>query len=115
MSIKAVIIGSARGGGAGLSVAEWFTGHVGHRPDIDLDVVDVAEWQAKPIGFVSYGGLSGGLRAVEQLRQVFAELHAMTVRDSVSLHGPTKRSDLTHAQISIGEYKPSAQFPAGRC
>jgi NAD(P)H-dependent FMN reductase len=146
----AVIIGSARGGGAGLSVAEWFTGHVGHRTDIDLDVVDVAgldlpvsmpgwdglpapapgtqavladvsprlaaaeafvvvtpeynhsfpaslknlidwhytQWQAKPIGFVSYGGLSGGLRAVEQLRQVFAELHAMTVRDSVSLHGP---------------------------
>jgi NAD(P)H-dependent FMN reductase len=47
-----------------------------------------AEWHAKPVGFVSYGGLSGGLRAVEQLRLVFAELHAMTVRDSVSLHGP---------------------------
>ncbi|MER5750567.1 NAD(P)H-dependent oxidoreductase [Streptomyces sp. NPDC002088] len=46
------------------------------------------QWHAKPVGFVSYGGLSGGLRAVEQLRLVFAELHAMTVRDSVSLHGP---------------------------
>jgi NAD(P)H-dependent FMN reductase len=46
------------------------------------------QWRAKPVGFVSYGGLGGGLRAVEQLRQVFAELHAMTVRDSVSLHGP---------------------------
>ncbi|MEV6250487.1 NAD(P)H-dependent oxidoreductase [Streptomyces sp. NPDC051742] len=45
-----------------------------------------AEWQAKPVGFVSYGGISGGLRAVEQLRQVFAELHAVTVRDSVSFH-----------------------------
>ncbi len=45
------------------------------------------EWQAKPVGFVSYGGLAGGLRAVEQLRQVFAELHAVTVRDSVSFHG----------------------------
>jgi NAD(P)H-dependent FMN reductase len=44
------------------------------------------EWQAKPVGFVSYGGISGGLRSVEQLRQVFAELHAVTVRDSVSLH-----------------------------
>ncbi|SEN01209.1 NADPH-dependent FMN reductase [Halomonas caseinilytica] len=43
-----------------------------------------AEWQTKPVGFVSYGGISGGLRAVEQLRQVFAELHAVTVRDSVS-------------------------------
>ncbi|MDX6312906.1 MAG: hypothetical protein QOF84_3138 [Streptomyces sp.] len=46
------------------------------------------QWHAKPVGFVSYGGLAGGLRAVEQLRLVFAELHAMTVRDSVSLHGP---------------------------
>ena len=27
------------------------------------------EWQAKPVAFVSYGGVSGGLRAVEQLRQ----------------------------------------------
>ena len=46
------------------------------------------QWHAKPVGFVSYGGLAGGLRAVEQLRLVFAELHATTVRDSVSLHGP---------------------------
>ncbi|MGW0463797.1 NADPH-dependent FMN reductase [Streptomyces sp. NPDC003027] len=41
------------------------------------------EWQAKPVGFVSYGGISGGLRAVEQLRQIYAELHAVTVRDTV--------------------------------
>ncbi|MFF0460359.1 NADPH-dependent FMN reductase [Streptomyces mexicanus] len=44
------------------------------------------EWQAKPVALVSYGGLSGGLRAVEHLRQVFAELHAVTVRDTVSFH-----------------------------
>lgn len=42
------------------------------------------QWEAKPIGFVSYGGVSGGLRAVEQLRLVLAELHAVTVRDTVS-------------------------------
>ncbi|MFD8641712.1 NADPH-dependent FMN reductase [Streptomyces zaomyceticus] len=44
------------------------------------------EWQAKPVGFVSYGGMSGGLRAVEQLRQVYAEMHAVTVRETVSFH-----------------------------
>ncbi|MER5963930.1 NAD(P)H-dependent oxidoreductase [Streptomyces sp. NPDC002057] len=44
------------------------------------------EWQAKPVGFVSYGGISGGLRAVEQLRQVYAEMHAVTLRDTVSFH-----------------------------
>ncbi|HET6395324.1 MAG TPA: NAD(P)H-dependent oxidoreductase, partial [Pseudoxanthomonas sp.] len=42
------------------------------------------QWQAKPVAFVSYGGLSGGLRAVEQLRQVFASLHAVPLRDGVS-------------------------------
>lgn len=45
------------------------------------------EWQAKPVAFVSYGGVSGGLRAVEHLRAVFAELHAITIRDTVSFHG----------------------------
>ncbi len=44
------------------------------------------EWNAKPLGFVSYGGSSGGLRAVEQLRLVFAELRMATIRDCVSFH-----------------------------
>ncbi|MGA4542860.1 NADPH-dependent FMN reductase [Uniformispora flossi] len=52
-----------------------------------------AEWQAKPVGFVAYGGLSGGLRAVEHLRQVFAELHAVTVRETVSFHGAAATFD----------------------
>ena len=50
-------------------------------------------WQARPVGFVSYGGLSGGLRAVEQLRQVFAELHAVTVRTTVSIANANRRFD----------------------
>ncbi|MCX4848147.1 NADPH-dependent FMN reductase [Streptomyces sp. NBC_00893] len=44
------------------------------------------EWQAKPVAFVSYGGVSGGLRAVEHLRQVFAELHTVGIRETVSFH-----------------------------
>jgi NAD(P)H-dependent FMN reductase len=44
------------------------------------------QWRAKPVGFVSYGGLAGGLRAVEPLRVVFAELHTVTVRETVSFH-----------------------------
>ncbi|MET9427524.1 NAD(P)H-dependent oxidoreductase [Streptomyces sp. NPDC003036] len=54
-----------------------------------------SEWQAKPVGFVSYGGMSGGLRAVEQLRQVFAEMHAVTVRDTVSFHNARGHFDET--------------------
>ena len=45
-----------------------------------------SEWQGKPVGFISYGGLAQGLRAVEALRLVFAELHAVTVRDAVSFN-----------------------------
>ncbi|EME98482.1 NAD(P)H-dependent oxidoreductase [Streptomyces mobaraensis NBRC 13819 = DSM 40847] len=45
-------------------------------------------WRAKPVAFVSYGGLSGGLRAVEHLRPVLAELHAVTIRETVSFHSP---------------------------
>ncbi|MBH0777557.1 NADPH-dependent FMN reductase [Nocardia bovistercoris] len=51
------------------------------------------EWRAKPIGFVSYGGLSGGLRAVEQLRQVVAEIHMVSVRESVGFHRAKRAFD----------------------
>ncbi|MGX1673186.1 NADPH-dependent FMN reductase [Streptomyces sp. NPDC055400] len=137
----AVVIGSNREGRFGPVVADWLVSLLGERPDLTVDVIDVAatdlptalsydpsaevraelakvtpklaaadafivltpeynhsypaslknvidwhhaEWQAKPVGFVSYGGISGGLRAVEHLRTVFAELHAVTVRDTVS-------------------------------
>jgi NAD(P)H-dependent FMN reductase len=40
-------------------------------------------WYGKPIAFVVYGGRSGGLRAAEQLRLVFGELHAVTIRDTL--------------------------------
>ena len=43
------------------------------------------EWKRKPIGFVSYGGLSGGARAVEQLRQVAVELEMVAVRAQVTI------------------------------
>jgi NAD(P)H-dependent FMN reductase len=43
-----------------------------------------AEWHHKAAGFVSYGS-AGGARAVEQLRQVLAEVHVATVRAQVLL------------------------------
>lgn len=57
------------------------------------------EWHAKPVGFVSYGGLSGGLRAVEHLRTVFAELHAATIRETVSFHSAWERFDAQGAPV----------------
>lgn len=139
----AVILASTRDGRFGPVVADWFLAHAADHPDIETDLIDVAEldlpyslsyrpdpatlvqlaevtprlaqadafvvltpeynhsfpaplknlidwhhaeWQAKPVAFVSYGGISGGLRAVEHLRQVFAELHTVSVRDTVSFH-----------------------------
>ncbi|WP_306303407.1 NADPH-dependent FMN reductase [Microtetraspora niveoalba] len=43
------------------------------------------EWQAKPVTFVAYGRDSGGLHAVDQLRQVFTEVHAVAIRDVITL------------------------------
>jgi len=142
----AVVIGSVREGRMGEKVARWVAAQAGQRPDVEVDVVDLAqhplplavvgmgqpvsadtqrikdgitprlaaadafvvvtpeynhsfpaslknaidwhlaEWAAKPVGLVSYGGMSGGLRAAEQLRQVFPEVHAMTIREMLSFH-----------------------------
>lgn len=49
-------------------------------------------WYAKPVGFVSYGGWGGGIRAVEQLRQVAAEVHMVDVRQSVAIRDLGSRS-----------------------
>lgn len=57
------------------------------------------QWQAKPLAFVSYGGISGGLRAVEQLRLVFAELHVVAIRDTVSFAFASRRFDAAGALI----------------
>ncbi|MBF6132156.1 NAD(P)H-dependent oxidoreductase [Nocardia otitidiscaviarum] len=42
------------------------------------------QWNRKAIAFVGYSGNSGGILAIEHLRQVFNELHAHTVRSYVS-------------------------------
>lgn len=42
-----------------------------------------SEWNHKPVGFVSYGDLAGGSRAVEQLRQIAVELEMAPIRVQV--------------------------------
>jgi NAD(P)H-dependent FMN reductase len=43
------------------------------------------EWQHKPVGFVSYGGVAAGTRAVQQLKQVVTALRMLPVADSVNI------------------------------
>lgn len=51
------------------------------------------EWAAKPAAFVSYGGSSGGLRAVEHLRGVLAELDMVGIRETVSFANAWEQFD----------------------
>jgi NAD(P)H-dependent FMN reductase len=49
-----------------------------------LDLI-YKEWNGKPVAFVSYGAVSGGIRAVEQLRQVVIELRMIPLKDELSI------------------------------
>lgn len=44
------------------------------------------EWNNKPVGFVSYGGVAGA-RAVEHLRQICIELSMAPIRNAVHIQG----------------------------
>jgi NAD(P)H-dependent FMN reductase len=43
------------------------------------------EWKYKPVGFVSYGGVAAGTRAVQQLKQVVTTLKMLPLFESVSI------------------------------
>jgi NAD(P)H-dependent FMN reductase len=61
------------------------------------------EWQAKPVGVVSYGCNSYCAHAVDQLRTVFAALHAVTMRDGIALD--VLDCDAVH--LDDGRYTPA--------
>jgi NAD(P)H-dependent FMN reductase len=44
-----------------------------------------SEWRDKPVAFVSYGGISGGLRAVAALKPVVSALRMVPVLEGVAL------------------------------
>jgi NAD(P)H-dependent FMN reductase len=73
-----------------------------------LDAVYV-EWAAKPATFVSYGGAAGGARAVEQLRQVLVELHAVPIRDAVLLPLARQLFDDGGALVDPERFSPSVK------
>ncbi len=60
-----------------------------------------AEWNGKPVAFVSYGGV-GGARSVEQLRQVVVELQMLPVRAAVHVQAPWNLMD------EKGDLKPGS-------
>lgn len=48
------------------------------------------EWNYKPVGFVSYGGIAGGTRAVQQLKQVVTAQKMMPITEAVHIPFFTK-------------------------
>ena len=44
-----------------------------------------AEWQYKPVGFLSYGGVAGGTRAVQMLKQIVTTLKMTPVFEAVTV------------------------------
>lgn len=65
-----------------------------------------AEWKDKPAGFVSYGGVAGGVRAVAQLKSVVSVLGMIPVADTVLI-------PMAPALIADGELATTPQLDAG--
>ncbi|HZH11468.1 MAG TPA: NAD(P)H-dependent oxidoreductase [Microvirga sp.] len=66
-----------------------------------------AEWQYTPAGFVSYGGISGGLRAVQMTKQILTTFKMMPVQEGVPM--PMVFQNLEDGKLKPTEiYKTSA-------
>ena len=59
------------------------------------------EWQHKPAGFVSYGGVAAGMRAVQQLKQVLISLNMLPVNDAVAIQFIAKQ--IEDGELVVGE------------
>lgn len=59
----------------------------------------VHEWAYKPLGLVTYGGLSGGTRAAHAIRQIASVLRMVPIPEAVAL-------PMVFKQIVAGEFVP---------
>lgn len=65
-----------------------------------LDFV-VWEWAYKPVGFVSYGGVSGGTRGVQMTKLITTSLRMMPIPEAVNIPFFTQ-----HIEQETGAFKP---------
>lgn len=63
------------------------------------------EWAYKPIGLVSYGGLSGGMRAAKALLPVLQPLRALVVGDGVLI-------PMVHSMLDESGFHPNEAVAA---
>ena len=74
-------------------------------PPAIVNAVDylASEWNYKPAGFLSYGGVSGGLRAVQSLKPLLTTVKVMPVPEAVALPAYAAHLD------DKGNFSPSEQ------
>jgi len=65
------------------------------------------EWQHKPVGFVSYGGVAAGTRAVQMLKQVVTTLKMLPLFEAVSIPFHTQFID-DEGRVSANEVMEQA-------
>ena len=67
-----------------------------------------AEWQYKPVGFVTYGGISGGIRALQMIKQVVTSLNMVPVVEAVNIPHFIKFLDGDHKFVANEEQQKAA-------
>lgn len=67
------------------------------------------EWNYKPVGFVSYGGVAGGTRAVQALKTVVDSLKMAAVKEAVNIPFFEKHLDVNLNFVSNREFDKSAE------
>lgn len=66
------------------------------------------EWSYKPVGFVSYGGLSGGIRSVQMTKQIVTTLKMMPMVEAVNIPFFPNHIDDTGAFVATEIHEKSA-------
>lgn len=68
----------------------------------------VREWAYKPLGFVSYGGVSGGTRSAQVTKLVATTLRMMPIPDAVSIPFFAKHIDEAAGTFTPGDVQEKA-------
>lgn len=68
----------------------------------------VHEWAYKPVGFVSYGGVSAGLRAVQATKLIVTALKMMPIPEAVAVPMFTQHLDKETGAFDPGEVQAKA-------
>jgi NAD(P)H-dependent FMN reductase len=61
------------------------------------------EWARKPAAFVSYGGISGGMRSAQAIKPLLTSVKVMPLPEAVSIQ-------LVNTHIENGAFKPTEGF-----